>query len=142
LISVQIIAQQIKKKLTMALFRPLQGVVYSRQSISPLPAAGKPRRLVEILETSFMWSNLKTLVQYVRRHPPSRLMVYGLLVGLVSGIGASLFLVALEWLTFFFGHEPIFATSDITFTDPRELLIYNVLGLICVPVGWLRSRSL
>ena len=48
-----------------------------------------------------MWSRLKTVVHYVRRHPPSRLMVYGLLVGLVSGIGASLFLVALEWLTYF-----------------------------------------
>jgi len=275
-----------------------------------------------ILETSLMWSTMKTLVHYVRLHTPSRLMLYGLLVGLVSGIGASLFLVALEWLTyfvldylagfppgapagehlvqsmphgtpklwllflapaiggllsglivytwapeaeghgtdalidafhnkngsirtripfikgiasiitlafggsagregpiaqigggfgswvgrmlkldprerrllllagcagglgaifraplggaitsievlytedfeteaivpciissvvaystftFFFGHQPIFATPAITFTDPRELLLYAVLGLVCVPVGWLYSRSL
>jgi len=50
--------------------------------------------------------------------------------------------VAYSTFTFIFGHEPIFATPDITFTDPRELLIYAVLGLVCVPVGWLYSKSL
>jgi CIC family chloride channel protein len=44
--------------------------------------------------------------------------------------------------TFFFGHQPIFATPNIPFTDARELLIYAVLGLVCVPVGWLYARSL
>jgi hypothetical protein len=55
--------------------------------------------MAEILEPWIMWKGLKTFVLHVRRHVSSRLMVYGLLFGLVSGIGASLFLVALEWLT-------------------------------------------
>jgi CIC family chloride channel protein len=50
--------------------------------------------------------------------------------------------VAYSTFSFFFGHEPIFATPAITFTDPRELLLYGVLGLVCVPVGWLYARSL
>jgi len=37
-----------------------------------------------IPETRCMWSSLRTVVHYVRRHPPSRLMVYGLLVGVLS----------------------------------------------------------
>ncbi|UCG11458.1 MAG: chloride channel protein [Deltaproteobacteria bacterium] len=50
--------------------------------------------------------------------------------------------VAYSLFTFIFGHQPIFATPALAFTDPRELLIYAVLGLACVPVGWLYSRSL
>jgi len=37
-----------------------------------------------ILETRIMWSSLKTFVRYVRLHTPSRLMLYGLLVGVLS----------------------------------------------------------
>ena len=48
-----------------------------------------------------MTSRLRTLVRYLRQHRVSRWMVYSLVVGLVSGLGASLFLVALEWLTYF-----------------------------------------
>ncbi|MEE9121131.1 MAG: chloride channel protein [Syntrophobacteria bacterium] len=50
--------------------------------------------------------------------------------------------VAYSLFTFIFGNQPIFSTPTWTFTDPRELLIYAVLGLVCVPVGWLYSRSL
>jgi CIC family chloride channel protein len=52
--------------------------------------------------------------------------------------------VAYSTFTFIFGHQPIFATPPITFAfaDARELLLYAVLGLVCVPVGWLYSRSL
>lgn len=50
--------------------------------------------------------------------------------------------VAYSSFTFIFGYQPIFATPSWTFTDPRELLLYAVLGLVCVPVGWVYSRSL
>jgi CIC family chloride channel protein len=52
--------------------------------------------------------------------------------------------VAYSTFTFFFGHQPIFATPPITFAfaDVRELLLYGVLGLVCVPVGWFYARSL
>jgi CIC family chloride channel protein len=50
--------------------------------------------------------------------------------------------VAYSVFTFVFGHQPIFATSGMTFSDPRELVFYGVLGLACVPVGWLYARTL
>jgi CIC family chloride channel protein len=50
--------------------------------------------------------------------------------------------VAYSIFTFIFGHQPIFATPTLKFTDPRELLGYAVLGLVCVPLGWLYARSL
>jgi len=50
--------------------------------------------------------------------------------------------VSYSTFTFIFGHQPIFATPSMTFTDARELLLYAVLGLICVPVGWLYCNSL
>jgi CIC family chloride channel protein len=50
--------------------------------------------------------------------------------------------VSYSIFTFIFGHQPIFATPDLIFTDPRELLLYAMLGLVCVPVGWLYSKSL
>ena len=50
--------------------------------------------------------------------------------------------VAYSFFTFIFGYKPIFATPTLVFTDPRELLIYAGLGLLCVPVGWLYSKSL
>jgi CIC family chloride channel protein len=50
--------------------------------------------------------------------------------------------VAYSSFTFIFGYKPIFATPTLVFTDPRELLIYAGLGLVCVPVGWLYSKSL
>jgi len=50
--------------------------------------------------------------------------------------------VAYSIFTFIFGHQPIFETPDLIFNDPRELLLYAVLGLMCVPVGWLYSKSL
>ncbi len=40
-----------------------------------------------------------------------------------------------------FGFQPIFATPRFTFRDPRELLVYAVLGLICAPVGLLYVRT-
>jgi CIC family chloride channel protein len=50
--------------------------------------------------------------------------------------------VAYSFFTFIFGYDPIFATPTVFFTDPLELLIYAGLGLMCVPVGWLYSKSL
>jgi CIC family chloride channel protein len=50
--------------------------------------------------------------------------------------------VAYSVFTLVFGQQPIFATSGMTFTDPRELMFYAVLGLVCVPVGWLYARTL
>jgi len=50
--------------------------------------------------------------------------------------------VAYSVFTFIFGYQPIFATPTSIFSDPRELLLYAVLGLACVPVGWLYSRLL
>ena len=48
--------------------------------------------------------------------------------------------VAYSVFTFIFGYQPIFATPTLIFSDPRELLLYAVLGLVCVPVGWFYSR--
>lgn len=50
--------------------------------------------------------------------------------------------VSYSIFTFIFGHQPIFATPALKFTDLRELLGYAVLGLVCVPLGWLYARSL
>jgi len=50
--------------------------------------------------------------------------------------------VAYSIFTFIFGHHPIFATPDLIFNDPRQLLLYAILGLVCVPVGWFYSKSL
>jgi len=50
--------------------------------------------------------------------------------------------VAYSIFTFIFGHQPIFATPALIFNDPRELLLYAILGLVCVPVGWLYAKSL
>ena len=50
--------------------------------------------------------------------------------------------VAYSIFTFIFGHEPIFATPNLIFNDPRQLLLYAVLGLVCVPVGWFYAKSL
>lgn len=43
--------------------------------------------------------------------------------------------IAYSIFTFFFGFSPVFGTPDFSFHDPRELLIYAVLGLICAPIG-------
>ena len=43
--------------------------------------------------------------------------------------------IAYSLFSFFFGIQPIFATPDFVFTDPRELIAYAVLGLVCAPVG-------
>ena len=50
--------------------------------------------------------------------------------------------VAYSIFTLIFGHQPIFYTPELKFVDPRELLGYLVLGLVCVPAGWLYARSL
>lgn len=44
--------------------------------------------------------------------------------------------VSYSIFTMIFGHEPIFAIPPIAFTDPRELLLYAFLGLVCVPFGY------
>lgn len=50
--------------------------------------------------------------------------------------------VAYSIFTFIFGHQPIFASPALIFNDPRQLLLYAILGLVCVPVGWFYSKSL
>jgi CIC family chloride channel protein len=50
--------------------------------------------------------------------------------------------VAYSIFTFVFGHQPIFASPALIFNDPRQLLLYAILGLVCVPVGWFYSKSL
>jgi len=37
--------------------------------------------------------------------------------------------------TLLFGSQPIFHFPGYTFSDPRELIFYTVLGLICIPLG-------
>ena len=37
--------------------------------------------------------------------------------------------------TSFFGYSPIFFFPEYTFSDPRELIFYVMLGLVCVPAG-------
>lgn len=37
--------------------------------------------------------------------------------------------------TLFFGSQPIFHFPGYAFSDPRELIFYTVLGLICIPLG-------
>ncbi len=37
--------------------------------------------------------------------------------------------------TLLFGSQPIFYFPGYTFSDPRELVFYMVLGLICIPLG-------
>ncbi len=43
--------------------------------------------------------------------------------------------IAYSMLTMTFGFHPIFATPRFVFRDPRELVAYALLGLICAPVG-------
>jgi CIC family chloride channel protein len=44
--------------------------------------------------------------------------------------------LAYSMFTFVFGFEPLFGgTSGFGFRDPKELIFYGVLGLICAPIG-------
>ncbi|MGD0400269.1 MAG: chloride channel protein [Syntrophobacteraceae bacterium] len=43
--------------------------------------------------------------------------------------------------TSIFGHQPIFATPPIEFSSARELLLYAVLGLVCVPFGYMYVKT-
>ncbi|WP_449247062.1 chloride channel protein [Desulfarculus baarsii] len=43
--------------------------------------------------------------------------------------------IAYCMFTFFFGFAPVFGSPHFVFHDPRELLAYAVLGLICAPIG-------
>jgi CIC family chloride channel protein len=43
--------------------------------------------------------------------------------------------------TSIFGHQPIFAVPPIRFSSALELLIYAVLGLVCVPFGYLYVKT-
>lgn len=40
-----------------------------------------------------------------------------------------------------FGHQPIFAIPSIKFSSALELLLYAVLGLVCVPFGYLFVKT-
>ena len=39
--------------------------------------------------------------------------------------------------TAIFGHQPIFATPSVQFSSAFELLLYAILGLVCVPFGYI-----
>ncbi len=43
--------------------------------------------------------------------------------------------------TSIFGHQPIFATPPVQFSSARELLLYAVLGLVCVPFGYMYVKT-
>lgn len=49
-------------------------------------------------------------------------------------------IVAYIIFTYFFGNSPIFYFPEYTFSDPRELIFYVLLGLICIPAGILFIR--
>lgn len=49
--------------------------------------------------------------------------------------------IAYSLFTYFFGFEPIFSTPRFAFRDPRELIAYAVLGLICAPIGGLYVKT-
>ncbi len=40
-----------------------------------------------------------------------------------------------------FGHQPIFAIPSIQFSSALELLLYAVLGLVCVPFGYMYVKT-
>lgn len=44
--------------------------------------------------------------------------------------------VANAIFTSIFGHQPIFETPPIEFVRPAELIFYTLLGLVCVPFGY------
>jgi CIC family chloride channel protein len=43
--------------------------------------------------------------------------------------------------TSIFGHQPIFAIPSIHFSSGRELLLYAILGLVCVPFGYMYVKT-
>ncbi|KMY69081.1 chloride channel protein [Desulfocarbo indianensis] len=49
--------------------------------------------------------------------------------------------IAFSMFSFTFGFEPIFATPKFAFRDPRELIFYAILGLVCAPVGMIYVRT-
>ena len=58
--------------------------------------------------------------------------------GAVTSIVASV--AAFTVFTFIFGHDSIFETPHLQFTNPWELVVYGFLGLVCAPLGWLYSK--
>jgi len=59
----------------------------------------------------------------------------GIVVCIVSSV------VANSIFTSVFGHEPIFAIPPIRFAHPMELLFYAILGLVCVPFGYVYVKT-
>ncbi len=59
----------------------------------------------------------------------------GIILCIVSSV------VANSIFTTIFGHEAIFEIPPIQFVHPLELLFYGVLGLVCVPFGYLYVTS-
>ncbi|MCA1988635.1 MAG: chloride channel protein [Desulfarculus sp.] len=49
--------------------------------------------------------------------------------------------IAYSLFTFFFGFTPIFTLPRFTFGDPRELLAYGALGLVCWPAATLYQHA-
>jgi CIC family chloride channel protein len=49
--------------------------------------------------------------------------------------------VSYATFTGIFGHQPIFATPSIQFSSALELLLYAVLGLVCVPFGYMYVKT-
>ncbi|WP_285907437.1 chloride channel protein [Pseudodesulfovibrio pelocollis] len=49
--------------------------------------------------------------------------------------------VSYSIFTFFYGTDPIFGIPRFTFHDPRELLFYALLALVCAAAGWMYVRT-
>ncbi|WP_320169140.1 chloride channel protein [Maridesulfovibrio sp.] len=49
--------------------------------------------------------------------------------------------VSYSLFTLFYGSEPIFGIPRFVFHDPRELIFYIVLALVCTLSGWLYIRT-
>lgn len=59
----------------------------------------------------------------------------GIVLCIVSSV------VANSIFTYLFGNQPIFAIPTISFGHPLELLFYAILGLVCVPFGYVYVKT-
>jgi chloride channel protein, CIC family len=59
----------------------------------------------------------------------------GIILCIVSSVVANSIFISL------FGQEPIFAIPPIRFQHPFELIFYTLLGLVCVPFGYIYVKT-
>jgi len=58
--------------------------------------------------------------------------------GAITSIIASV--AAYTVYTFIYGHGSIFQTPNLQFSNPKELIFYAILGVICAPLGFMYTR--